>query len=63
MKSEICLKRNRSNIFDTKTGVIIACLRLDGKMKVVIELLKPGRRKSEKISALPLIIFVRMSVS
>ena len=32
-------------------------------MKVVIELLKPERRKSEKISALSLIIFVGMSVS
>ena len=31
-------------------------------MEVVIELWKPERRKSEKISALSLIIFVRMSV-
>ena len=46
-----------------KTGVIIACLSLDGKMEVVIELLKPERRKSEKISELSLIIFVEMPVS
>ena len=46
-----------------KTAVKIACLRLDGKMDVVIELLKPERRKSEKISVLSLIIFVGMSVS
>ena len=46
-----------------KTGLIIACLRLDGKMEVVMELLKHERRKSEKISALSLIIFVRMSLS
>ena len=46
-----------------KTGVIIACLRLDGKMEVVIELLKPERKKSEKISALSLILFVGMSVA
>ena len=45
-----------------KTGVIIACLRLDGKMEVAIELLKPEWKKSEKISALPLILFVGMSV-
>ena len=32
-------------------------------MKVVIELLKPERRKSEKISALSLITFVGMSIS
>ena len=32
-------------------------------MEVVIELLKPERRKSGKISALPLIIFVGMSLS
>ena len=32
-------------------------------MKVVIELLKPERRKSEKVSVLSLIIFVGMSVS
>ena len=36
---------------------------LDGKMEVMIELLNPDRRKSEKISALFLIIFVGMSVS
>ena len=41
-----------------KTGVIIACLRLDGKMEVVIELLKPEKRKSGKISALSVITFV-----
>ena len=46
-----------------KTAVKIACLRLDGKMDVVIELLKPERRKSEKISVLSLIIFVGMHVS
>ena len=46
-----------------KTGVMIACLRLNGKMEVVIELLKPERRKSEKISALSSIVFVGMSVS
>ena len=32
-------------------------------MEAVIELLKPERRKSEKISALSLIIFVGISVS
>ena len=32
-------------------------------MEVVIELLKPKRRKSEKISALSLIILMGMSVS
>ena len=42
---------------------MIACLRLDGKMEAVTELLKPERRKSEKISALSLIIFVGMPVS
>ena len=46
-----------------KTGVKIACLMFDGKMEVLIELLKPERRKSEKTSALSLIIFVGMSVS
>ena len=46
-----------------KTGVIIACLRLDGKMEVAVELLKPERKKSEKISALSLILFVGMSVA
>ena len=46
-----------------RTGVKIACLRLDEKMEVVIELLKSERRKSEKISALSLMIFVGMSVS
>ena len=46
-----------------KTGIIIACLRLDGKTEVVIESLKPDRRKTEKMSALSLIIFVGMSVS
>ena len=46
-----------------KTGVIIACLRLDGKMEVAIELLKPERRKSDKISALSLTVFVEMCVS
>ena len=45
-----------------KTGVINACLRLDGKMETVIELLKPERRKSENIFILSLIIFVAMSV-
>ena len=42
---------------------MIACLRLDGKTEVVIESLKPDRRKTEKMSALSLIIFVGMSVS
>ena len=46
-----------------KTCVIIACLKLDGKMEILIELLKPERRKSEEISALSLIIFLGMSVS
>ena len=47
-----------------KTGVIAAaCLRLDREMEVVIELLKRERRKSEKISALSLIIFLGISVS
>ena len=32
-------------------------------MEVLIELLKPERKKSEKTSALSLIIFVGMSVS
>ena len=44
-------------------GVTIACLRPGGKIEVVIELLKPERRKSEKISVLSLIIFVGMHVS
>ena len=42
---------------------MIACLRLNGKMEVKIELLKPERRKSEKISALSSTVFVGMSVS
>ena len=46
-----------------KIGVTIVCLRFDGKMEVVIELLKPERRKSENISALSLTLFVGMSVS
>ena len=46
-----------------KTGIVIACLSLNGKMEVVIELSKPERRKSEKTSALSLIILVGMSVS
>ena len=50
------------SLFLITTSAIIAYWKLDGKMEVVIELLK-SEKKSETISALSLIIFVGMSLS